>query len=86
MMRQRNPYAYVMAFLCAMLVACAGAPTATPNDQAALCIQGVTTARKAATALLRAGKITVEKDRALQASLDEAVPGCRLLATTGAPT
>lgn len=65
-----------------VLLACTGTPTATPNDQAALCIQGVTTSRQAATALLRAGKITVDKDREIQASLDAAVPGCRLL---GAP-
>ena len=73
----------LLAIPLVLLAACAGTPTATPLDQAALCIQGVTTSRKAATALLRAGRITLEKDREIQASLDAAVPGCRLLA--GAP-
>lgn len=68
----------------ALLAGCAGTPTANPDDQAAICIRGVTTGRQAATALLRAGKLSVEKHHAMQESFNAAVPGCGLMAEQGA--
>lgn len=67
----------------ALLLGCAGnttIPTDTPADRAALCAQAVTTSRKAATALLRAGKISLEKDREIQDNLNTAIAGCREMA------
>ena len=60
-------------------------PTGTSTDRAALCIQGITAARKAATALLRAEKISLEKDQQIQDSLNAAVPGCAELAKEVTP-
>lgn len=72
--------------LLALLTACETVPTNTALDQSALCARGIVTSRQAVTALLRAGRITLEKDREIQAALDTAEPGCRALATgaTGA--
>jgi hypothetical protein len=74
-------------FLCFMVAAsaisCAGQPTiptGTNEDQAAICIRAVTTVRKATTALLRAGKISLERDREVQDGLNTAATGCRELA------
>jgi hypothetical protein len=70
----------------AALAGCANtSPTTEPtgaNADAAACIQAITTARRAATALLRADKISLAKDREIQDSLNAAVPGCHELANT----
>ena len=64
---------HLFASLCLSVGLCACTttpPTATFNDKLALAVESVTTARKAATTLLIAGKITVEEDASLQAKLD----------------
>lgn len=63
---------YLAAVIVALLTACA--TTMAPytfNDRAAIAMQSVTTLRQANTALLVAGKITVEQDKARQAALNE---------------
>ena len=69
---------YVAALLM-MTAACTGTPTTTPMDQEAICARGIVTSRQAATALLRGGRITIARDQEIQASLDAAEPGCRLV-------
>ena len=63
---------YIVTLALALLTACATqmAPY-TFNDRAAIAMQSVTTLRQANTALLVAGKITVEQDKQRQAALDE---------------
>jgi len=65
------------------LLGCA-APAEAPktNDVAAAAIQSVTAARRAATQLLLAGKITVEQDQAMQLKLDKARAGIVAAKTT----
>ena len=63
---------FLIAAALALLTACATPmQSSTFNDKAAQAMLGVTTLRQANTALLIAGKITVEQDKARQAALDD---------------
>jgi hypothetical protein len=63
--------ALLLSAVVALLVACATPlPPATFNDRAAQVMLGVTTLRQANTALLVAGKISLEEDQARQGRLD----------------
>lgn len=76
--------AYSLCFAVAVFaIGCAETtpvPSGTPEDQAAICIRSVVTVRKSATALLRAGKISLERDREIQDGLNTARLGCAELA------
>ncbi len=62
---------FVAGLVIAACVACTTSPTADPVLTAEkTAISSVTAARQAATAALRAGKITVEQDQATQARLN----------------
>lgn len=81
-------FSRALAAVClTLLVACATAPMGPVkfNDEAARVMLGVTTARQANTALLLAGKITLEQDRERQAKLDD-VRAAVELARTKYPT
>jgi hypothetical protein len=73
---------YILCFaMAALAIGCTSQiPINTPEDQAAACIQSVTTARKAATVLLRAGKISLARDQEVQDALNTAAQGCREMA------
>ena len=58
---------FVIAAVAASMVACATTPTF--NDLAADAEAGAQLAQRSATAMLRAGKITVAQDQALQAQV-----------------
>lgn len=53
-------------------------PTATFNDKAAAAIQSVTLIRTSATALMKAGKITVDQDALIQQQLNIGAAGIKI--------
>lgn len=86
-MNRPNPYAYVMAFLCAMLVACAqlGLPTPdTLNEKIAAAQGSVTQVRTSATQLLQAGKISSSDATNVLTTTDAASEGIRVARTLSA--
>lgn len=68
---------FLSSIILALLVACAGTPTATLNDKEAIAIRAATGTRETATALLSAGKISLAKDREIQAQATAIVNGIR---------
>lgn len=69
--------AVFLAFVCAVLVACAGMPSSpdTFNKKLAVAVASVTTVRETAETLLRANKITVGDAKNIQAQADVAREG-----------
>jgi hypothetical protein len=80
-MKRYNPSAYVLAFLCALMVACAqlGLPTPqTMNEKLAAAQGSVTQVRTSATQLLQAGKITSGDATNVLTTTDAASEGIRV--------
>lgn len=75
---KRNPNAYLMAFLCATLVACAqlGLPTPqTMNERIAAAQGSVTELRRSATTLVQTGKISSSDATNVLKTTDAAAEG-----------
>lgn len=61
----------VVMFVAVALQGCAGVPTDTANDKEAIALRSITAMRTTSTALLRAGKVTVADDQAVQLRADQ---------------
>ncbi len=86
-MKRLNPYTYVMALLCALLVACAqlGLPTPdTMNEKIAAAQVSVTQLRTSATQLLQAGKISSSDATNVLTTTDAARAGIDVARTVSA--
>lgn len=60
---------FLAGFALAFIAACGTVPMSTFNDKAAAADKAVQLVQTTSTALLRAGKITLEQDQAIQANV-----------------